>query len=532
MTLKGKVIVVLALLVALIGSAGTIVFGGLQLGQGALDEISADAGRLDAATLPFLIVAQNLKREADRIAQAPELDSGTFDKQVRDARTLARDMQLAKALTLIDSLARQRQALSPQLGETAADLLVLAQNHARDRVGVLESSTASLSEANRILKSLVLMFTGVGVMIALYGAVWLYRNISVSIALVQQDIGALSEYASSASNEEHGVDLRLDEGRRDEFGMVGAALGVLADFLAKGKVLARTEARRQEEKLREAERLGQITNVFSDHIAEVIRAVSSASTELESTAQAMAVTAEENSRQSATVAESANQASQNVQLLATASGRLNAAVDEIGRELSDSARVAERADDEADRTDKVVQDLSDAALRITEVTRLISEIAGQTNLLALNATIEAARAGEAGKGFAVVAQEVKNLAAQTSRATEDISKQITTVQEETQSAVLAVETIRGTIGEMTLIAGRISSAIEQLDTSIGEIRRHADEAARGTDSVSANIEGVSQTAQDTGASSTQVLQASEDLSRQAETLRGQIEHFIDEVKSA
>ena len=532
MTLKGKVILVLAFLVALIGSAGTTVFGGLQLGQGALDDISADAGRLDTATLPLLIVTQNLKREADRVAQAPGLDSGTFDQYIGDARGLARDMQLAEALTLVDTLARQRRAGSPQLAETAGRLLGLVQNEARRRVAALDSSTASLGDANRTLKALVLMFTGIGVMIALYGAVWLYRNISVSIALVQRDIGALSAYASSAAEEENVVDLGLDAGRPDEFGMIGASLGVLADYLAKGRALARSDARRKEERLRQAERLERVTGAFSDQIGEIIRAVSAASTELESTAQTMAVTAEENSRQSASVAASANQASDNVQLLAAASARLSTAVGDIARELSDSARIAERADSEADRTDTVVQDLSDAALRITEVTTLIGEVAGQTNLLALNATIEAARAGEAGKGFAVVAQEVKNLAAQTTRATEDITQQINTVQEETQSAVVAVETIRSTIREMTGITVRIASAIEDLDSGIGEIRRGADEAAQSADSVTANIEGVNRAAQDTGASSAQVLQASGNLSRQAESLRGEIERFIAEVKRA
>ncbi len=533
MTLKGKVILVLTFLVALIGIAGTTVFSGLHfVGQSELDSIAADAQALDESHLTFLVAAQKLKLEADRIAPTPDADAPAFDRLIGEVRDLARRTQSGEILLLVDALALQRREASPRIAETAGRLLSLAQERARDHAARLGEDTASLSGANRTLKLLVLMFTGVGVAIALYGAVWLFRNINGCVALLKRDIGVLSEYASAGLNEEHNVELRLDALRKDEFGIIGAALRVLADYLAKGKSLARAESRRQEEKLREAERLGQVTNVFSDHAGEIIRAVSAASTELESTAQAMAATAEENSRQSATVAASANQASVNVQQLAAASSRVSDAVSAIGRELSDSAKIAERADAEADRTDQVVQDLSDAALRITEVTTLISEIAGQTNLLALNATIEAARAGEAGKGFAVVAQEVKNLASQTSRATEDISRQISTVQEETQSAVVAVETIRGTIHEMTDLATRIASAVEGLDAAIGEIRGSADEAAKGTESVTANIEGVNQTAQDTGASSAQVLQASGDLNRQAESLRGEIERFIAEVKGA
>jgi methyl-accepting chemotaxis protein len=533
MTLKSKVILVLTFLIALIGIAGTTVFSGLHfIGQDALDTIAAEAQALDKSDLEFLVAAQKLKQEADRIALTPDAEAPALDKMIGDARDLARRTQNGESLALIEVLVRERREGSPRLAATAGRLLALAQERARDHAAMLGESTASLSAANRTLKTLVLMFTGVGVAIALYGGVWLFRNINGCVALLKRDIGVLSEYASAGHDEERTVELRLDARRRDEFGIIGAALRVLADYLAKGKSLARAEVLSKEEKLREAERLGQVTAAFSDHAGEIIRAVSAASTELESTAQSLAVTAEENSRQSATVVTSANRASEHVQQLATASARLSGAVGDIGRELSDSAQIAERADAEANRTDRVVQDLSDAALRITEVTTLISEIAGQTNLLALNATIEAARAGEAGKGFAVVAQEVKNLAAQTSHATEDISRQIGTVQEETQSAVAAVETIRGTIREMTGIATRIASAVEGLEQSIGEIHGSADEAARGTESVTANIEGVNQAAQDTGASSAQVLQASGDLNRQAESLRGEIERFIAEVRGA
>ncbi len=531
MTLKGKIITVLTLLVALIGSAGTTVFINLQLGQGELDVISEDAGTLDASGLPFLVAAQRLERETDRLLQAPGTDMDAFDRALETAQDLARQAQFGEALQLLEILSNESRQGSPGFAETAGRLVAVAEQRARGQTASLFANTASLRDANRILKALVLGFTGVGLTIALYGAVRLYRNINACIAAVQRDIGALSAYASS-TDDETTFNLKLNRDRRDEFGIIGAALAVLADYVARGKELARNRTRRQEERIREADRLEQATGKFHEYVNEIIRTVSSASAELESTARSMAETAEENSRQSMTVAASASRASQHVRELAEASERVSAAIEEISGELSDSARIAERAGIEADRTDQVVQDLSDAALRITEVTTLINDIAGQTNLLALNATIEAARAGEAGKGFAVVAQEVKNLANQTSRATDDIAKQINTVQEETQSAVGAIETIRGTIREMARITSRIATAIAEHDTAIRDIRRNAEEAARGTDNVTTNIEGVSRIAQDTGTSSAQVLQASADLNRQAESLRSEIERFIAEVRQA
>ena len=163
---------------------------------------------------------------------------------------------------------------------------------------------------------------------------------------------------------------------------------------------------------------------------------------------------------------------------------------------------------------------------------LINDIAGQTNLLALNATIEAARAGEAGKGFAVVAQEVKNLANQTAKATEEISSQIGAVQEETQGAVGAIEKIRGIIGEVNDIATTISSAVEEQGVSTQEIARNVQQAAQGTQDVNSNIENVSRAAGETGAAAGQVLGASQEMSRQAEGLRGEVDRFLAEVRTA
>ena len=176
--------------------------------------------------------------------------------------------------------------------------------------------------------------------------------------------------------------------------------------------------------------------------------------------------------------------------------------------------------------------LSEAAQRIGEVVKLISSVAEQTNLLALNATIEAARAGEAGRGFAVVAQEVKALAAQTAKATEEISHHILGIQQATKESALAIESVSRTIGAVSEIAATIASAVEEQGAATKEIARNVSEAAKGTREVSANIAGVSQTAAETGQTAASVLSAATDLSKQSETLRSQVDGFFARIRAA
>ncbi len=176
--------------------------------------------------------------------------------------------------------------------------------------------------------------------------------------------------------------------------------------------------------------------------------------------------------------------------------------------------------------------MSDAAQKIGEVVNLISDIAEQTNLLALNATIEAARAGEAGKGFAVVASEVKNLANQTAKATEEIGTQFAEMQSVTDDAVGAIRTIAETIGEINAIADTISIAVGEQGSATREIAENTQQAAAGTQQVSGNIVGVTQASSETGAAAQEVLTAADELSKQAETLNGEIEAFIANVRAA
>jgi methyl-accepting chemotaxis protein len=321
--------------------------------------------------------------------------------------------------------------------------------------------------------------------------------------------------------------------RDDEIGsMAGAVLIFKNNAIEKVRLeeeQTQTRLRAEEEK---RQTMLNLADRFERSVKEVVDGVGSAATEMQATAQQMSATAEETSRQSANVASASEQATSNVETVAATAEQLSASIAEIGRQVVQSARISQNAVDEADATNETVQGLAEAASKIGEVVNLINDIAGQTNLLALNATIEAARAGEAGKGFAVVAQEVKNLANQTAKATEEISAQINAVQEETTSAVGAIEKIRGIIGEVNDIATTISSAVEEQGVSTKEIARNVQEAARGTQDVNQNIENVSRAAGETGSAAGQVLNASQEMSSQAEGLRGEVDRFLHEIRAA
>jgi methyl-accepting chemotaxis protein len=330
------------------------------------------------------------------------------------------------------------------------------------------------------------------------------------------------------------LEAAIDGGaRKDEIGDMAKAVQVFKDNAIEMKRLER-EAEEQKQRA-EAEKKAAMLKLAGDfeaRVGGVIQTVTSASTELQSTAQSMSSTAEETERQATAVAAASDQATNNVQTVAAATEEMSSSVGEIGRQVAKSTEIAKRAVVEADKTNAEVQGLADAATRIGEVVKLISDIAEQTNLLALNATIEAARAGEAGKGFAVVASEVKALASQTAKATEDIAAQIGAIQGAVGGSVEAIKGIGVTIGEISEIATAIASAVEEQGAATQEISRNVQEAARGTQEVSRNIGQVSEASAATGAAASQVLSAATERSSQAETLRGQVERFLADVKAA
>jgi methyl-accepting chemotaxis protein len=321
--------------------------------------------------------------------------------------------------------------------------------------------------------------------------------------------------------------------RRDEIGAMAGAVQVFKDNILRTRALeAETEAARAGAEALRRETLRNLADQFEAAVGGVVAQVGTAAAQLQDTARSMSANASETAQRSVSVAAAADQASANVTTVAAAAEELGSSVDEIGRQVQGSAQLSREAVTEAGQTATFVRDLSEAAQRIGDVVAMISTIAGQTNLLALNATIEAARAGEAGRGFAVVAAEVKELANQTARATDEITGQIARIQASTGQAVEAIGGITGRIREISDVAASIAAAVEEQGAATQEIVRNVAQASIGTGEVTQNVSGVAGAAEETGAAAAQVLASASALSRQSEHLGGQVSHFLTTIRAA
>ena len=564
MTVKTKLRLIFALFFALLGGLTYYSSSGMKLLEGdlhyvanevtpqvkRLEELNTKVAefRIDEASHILSLAATDMDaREADMKKLAGEIDTlgseflngGASDAEkqtfaaFQDAwkKYLAVNAKLLPVSRQYDShehidFLDQATAIfntesMPLYQAAAAPLSQLAQ--AKIKQGDEATNAASASVTERIRNGLI-------------GAALAFIFGIAAVVVFERTVLALlvrmAALMATLAKGDHSIEIAGAE-RSDEIGMMAKSVVVFKDGMIEAERLRgqQEELRRKGETEKRAA-MHKMADEFEASVRGVVDMLSSAATELQAAAQSMSSTAKEADRQAVSVARASDEASRNVQTVASATEELSSSVDEISRQVSESTRISGAAVEEAAQTRLSVQGMAETAQKIGAVVTLINDIASQTNLLALNATIEAARAGEAGKGFAVVASEVKNLANQTAKATEEISAQIGGVQQASAGSVKAIEAISTTIGRVSEIATTIAAAVEEQGAATREIARNVQEAAVGTNEVSTHISGVSKAATETGAAAAQVLSSADQLAKQSELLRKQVDQFLVTIRAA
>jgi len=572
MTIKAKIFGVLGLIVLLtIGGFGVAIVKLVAQGP-ELERTENQVGLVSHSSVPLLISILEIKADVLQVQGwltdiaatrgLPGFDDGfaeaagfakKFEEDVSLARGHAVELKIPEVLTALDALQaafppfyaggqemaqayvnkgpeggnpqmQQFDSVAGTMSETMDKLVKLVEEKTSTNLSDLQALVKEQREGNDVLIRLLIILSVIAAVAMVVGVIVLYRTITNSFKDLNEDVGMVM-------SDDVAVTLNLSPDRQDEFGPIASALAAFMDNKAEAAQMADERRKARAEQLARAETLQELANDFDSHVRTSLTEMRAATGSMEHTAEGMASTTQEATTQATAVAAASEEASTNVATVAAAAEELSSSINEIRRQVSQSSDVAGKAVTDAAQTNEQIQGLAEAANKIGEVVALINDIADQTNLLALNATIEAARAGDAGKGFAVVASEVKNLANQTSKATEEVGSQINNIQRATQDAVVAIQRIAKTITEIDEIGAVIAVAVDEQGSATQEIARNVEQAATGTTEVSYNITGVNNAVGNTGQAATQVIEAVETLTAQSDNVSSHVEEFLRQIKA-